>query len=209
MASKVIELGKMRGKREPNPFRGHSAQVQRFIMPASERMRIEMEGTRAQRRDLKRLEAKENMRFGKHIYLEEKRMKMLVKQVNNPIFIGTIHKLDQCSKYPSAQVAWNVMKLVKACHELVREQRDFYQKMTKDHAELDEKGEVKLNDKNQIVYKSPADEETHGKKFEEYMNMEVELRARQLDLNEISAANLSPVELEAIEPLIDPASVIS
>jgi len=134
-------------------------------------------------------------------------MQLKVKELNHPLFISALQKLDNCSKYPSTQVAWQVMKLVKNCHELIKEKREFYQKQVKEHTILDEQGNPKFDDKGQLQFKSPEDEAAHEKAFEEFMTVELEVKGRQLKLDELGQVGLSPNELEALEPLIDAASI--
>jgi len=134
-------------------------------------------------------------------------MEVSVKELNHPAFIGALSKLDNCAKYPTAQMSFNVMKIVKQCHEAIKDQRELYKKLVKEYAQLDEAGEIKLTDNKEIVYKDAAAEAEHQAKFEEFMNAKLKITGEKLPLSALDNAQIAPIEFEAIMCLIDQASV--
>ncbi len=134
-------------------------------------------------------------------------MRFTVKELNEPLFMSAIYKLDSCAKYPTAQAAYKVMKATKACIKALEEQRDFYRGEVKKFAQLDEKSDVKLTEDGQIIYIDETKEAEHKAYFDEYMKMEIELSAPFIDLDTIGVVSLSPSELDKIEKLLDPSTL--
>jgi len=193
MSNRIIDLGKARSNFNKDRK-----------LTAHDRALIETKGTRAQKRKLKRKEAKEGFLFDA---TEDIAMKMTLKSLNHPHFISAMQKLDNCTRFPTPQVAWNVMKVLKQAHTAIQENRALYQKMTKEYVELDEKNEIKLGPDGDLAYKTPEGKAEHEAKLDEMMKIEIEIVGKPFDLNTLGVANLSPYELEALEAIIDPATV--
>jgi vacuolar-type H+-ATPase subunit I/STV1 len=134
-------------------------------------------------------------------------MFVTVKEINHPAFIGALSKLDNCSKFPTAAAAWGVMKLVKSCHELIQDQRTLYTKLVKEYAQVDDKGDVMLTDHKEIIYKDDEAKKEHEAKFKEFMDAKLEVTGTPLKIETLDNVGLAPIELDALECLIDKANI--
>lgn len=131
----------------------------------------------------------------------KKKVSIQVKHINHPVFLGALGKLDQ-GQYANPETTLQVMRLVRQCHKLVKQQRDLYQRITKKYALLDEKGEVTIEAGN-IKFKDEASEKAHSVEFEKMMEVNLEMNSSPLELYEIAGAKLTPMEMQAILPLLN------
>lgn len=186
----IIDLGVAKGKLRKKTF-----------LSAYERQQIQRFGSPDERGQLTRLEAKENFRYGNN--KQENIMQVTVEQLNHPGFINGLQKLDVCSKYPTAKMAWDILQMTKQLREMLKDQRDTYVKLVKEYASLDEQGNIKFSDDKEIVYKDEASKEEHQKKFDEFMAMKLEVKGEKIPFEAINDAGFSPMELDAISCLLD------
>lgn len=196
MANKVVQIGQAKKRlREGKLLNNAQISV------------IEQYGSKSEKQHLRALNQQWIRKYDLHPQ-KELEMKIMVKELNHPCFIGAVQKLDTCSKYPSMQTAYHVMKLVKSCHEAIKENRELYKKLVLQYSNVDEKGEVKLKEGSQeIDFKNDEAEKEYQKKFEEFMTTHVVVKGTPLNLNDLENVGFSPIELDAIEPLIDKASL--
>jgi hypothetical protein len=129
-------------------------------------------------------------------------MKITAEQLNHRGLMSALDKLEVCTRYPTTRVAWNIMKLSKALKAAIQEKREFYQKMVKEHALLDEHGALVVKE-NGIEFKSPEDEKAHATKFEEFMKLEIEIPGDKLSIDDINLAGLAPIEVDSLSFMIN------
>ncbi len=134
-------------------------------------------------------------------------MQVAVKELNHPGFISALSKLDMCDKFPTAAEAYNVMQITKACQETIKAQRDLYRNLVKEYADLDEKGQIKLDEQGGLMFKSTEAQEAHMKKFEEFMETNVTIPGNPVALKTLDKVGLAPMELDSIMCLVDKNTV--
>lgn len=105
----------------------------------------------------------------------------------------------------SPKVNYNVSRNKKILIDEIKEYQDEITKLQKEYCELDENGELMVQDGNQVKFKSPEDNKTLNKAVAEINNTECELPIRTIKLSDI-AVSISQAEMDALEFMIEEES---
>ncbi len=134
-------------------------------------------------------------------------MKVCYGQLRDGTFGRAFNKVSSYVGYKSPQTAYNIAKINKAFLDEVKLCDEEYLKLLKQHANVDADGELippegKEKGHYQITDgKMPAWEEALNK----FNAVEIDLAGRRaLNLEEIMAAGLSPLDIAALDCLIAP-----
>jgi hypothetical protein len=130
-------------------------------------------------------------------------MKITYATLLNKSFAQALAKLASHNKYEQVRDAYNVSKIFRA----VREEFDIGSRLeldlVKKYATLDDKGEITLNERGEYTVPEEKAEEFRAKKKELY-EQEIEIDRPAINLQTLVGCELSPLELEALEPLLNP-----
>lgn len=124
------------------------------------------------------------------------------RDLNNPNFIAGIRQLGQ-EKLP-LPVSYNLIKIIGRVEKEIKVASELYQKVLKNHAELNEKGEIVFKDNVPGQYIIPeAKQEAFHAELKEWEKISFEVDRHKLPMHALTGAALAPVILEAIMPVID------
>jgi hypothetical protein len=122
-------------------------------------------------------------------------------QLNQGSLMAVLDKLQHVPGF-KPQTAWKIMKMNRKLTQELKHAREFFGKMIRDHAELDEQGNPKVGEDKKYVLK-PEMKDSFEKKAEEFLKMEIELRENKILFSDLNDAGLSPYEYEILEPLME------
>lgn len=128
-------------------------------------------------------------------------LKVTYRDLRDHAFRTAAGKLYNYGGYKDVRVTRDVARLVKLLDKYNTEGEDLIRKIAKDYAEVDEKGEVKVNDQGAFRILDEKAEEWKNK-IKEFLDTEVEISSAPLKLLDLSGCALSPHELNALEPLL-------
>jgi len=130
-------------------------------------------------------------------------IKMKYLNFRNPVFLHTMAKIARCPiKDPKA--LYNALRISKKVTSEGRQAEEVFMRLLKQHAVLDAAGGILPIEDKPGTYQ--IKEESKGEweqKIKDYMDIEWEMERYPLKLADISAANLTPEELHAIEEILD------
>lgn len=133
-------------------------------------------------------------------------LKLTYGQLLNNGFMRARMKLGNCARLKSPQVAYNVAKIHARFEEEEKLAQDLHVKIVDEFAEKDEAGNVKPNNGQPgTFYVDDTNKpklEAFQAKVKEFHAIEFEIDRPRVDLNDIAAAELSPVEINALEPIL-------
>lgn len=124
-------------------------------------------------------------------------------QILSPNFQRGLAKLSQCPQFKSPKLAYNVAKILKKVDEEQKIAQDLYNKLITEYAEKDEAGKVKPH--NGIPDTFLVRTENHAEwdaKLKELHAISFDIDRPALDLDEVMVAQLSPVEITALDSLL-------
>lgn len=130
-------------------------------------------------------------------------VKITYGQMNTPHLMPAFQKLDNYSSMPLS-VAYKVMRAKEKIEVEMKRFVALSLKLDEQYGKKDENGKLLRQAEYGLVqYETKEAEEEHGKKWEELVNVEVELKCDKLPAQYLEGARLSPNELRAISFLIE------
>lgn len=130
-------------------------------------------------------------------------MKLQLKTLNNPQFSMALMKLAQQDKWNDFKAAYNVGKIVRRIDREMNVARETHQKMLEVYGERDDKGNFVMEGEGPTAQvKVQADKEKEYKeKLDSFLAGEVEIDCAPVALDAMSECNLTPLELNSLEPI--------
>lgn len=132
--------------------------------------------------------------------MEENMIKLKYSSLNSQEFRQALQELSKSKEFPNFQVAYNVAKIFRKYNNEFKTLNTLYFDLAKDCAEKDEKGEVIMEGPGWKI--NPAKKEIFQSKFNDLMNVEVEIEAHPVKVDDLQNVKLSPEQITALEPII-------
>lgn len=127
-------------------------------------------------------------------------IKIKMSTMNDTMFTRTLKKIATCNKI-NVKVAYNAGKINQKVEQTLEEARIHFQKILKNYAEKNEASEVKFDEKGMFTIPEASQPAFNGE-YAKMLGEAVEMPFSRLELNSLSGAELSGVELMAIEPIL-------
>lgn len=130
-------------------------------------------------------------------------MKILYKSLNDPSLAEAFGKLGNTPMKPKP--AYNISKIQNKLDSELKSLQKLYRDLVKRHAVLDEKGNI-VEPQGPGSYKLKEESvEAFKKEQEELFGLFFEIeKIHPLKLVDLEGANLTPYEITALEPFLDP-----
>lgn len=126
-------------------------------------------------------------------------IKTTYKHFNTQDITPALAKLANCKAFP-IKTAYNVSKIVKALKKEVMEASEVFMKLLDKYGEKDEKGLPKMDGNGPTI--KPESKEEYEKEFKQFLEIEVEVNRNPIPIELLEPAELTPVEIAALEPMI-------
>lgn len=141
------------------------------------------------------------------------------RDINDPNMLNVIKKIGSAPEL-FGKASWNVSRMIKQLDVVQRAADVEYQKLVKDYAELDEKGEIKRkmteekkNDKGEVVAEARAipnsitvkegKDDEFTKVVQDFLDEEVTIESYKVKLSDLDEIKIKPYEFIMIEKFID------
>jgi len=130
--------------------------------------------------------------------------KLKYENFQNPMFQRSLAKLANFPGYASPKVSYGVAKIVKKITEEQKTFEKLYTDILKQHAEMDENGNIKDDGKGVAVWKSEELKKQFEGKMKEFLDIEFEVPYGRLTLADLGDLKLTPSEMIALESMLNP-----
>jgi len=128
-------------------------------------------------------------------------IKIVKKDLLSNDFKAAMTKVATCSKL-NTQTTYRVMRTTKLLEAALKKTQKEFSEIVKSVAETDIKGNPLLNeDKTDYVFKSGVEKEDAVKKLEDFVSGTIEIDRERFELDDLSPAGLTAVDLAMLEPL--------
>lgn len=122
-------------------------------------------------------------------------------KLSNQKLIENIQKLSGVAqKQLPVKVSYAISKNISKIESELKTYDKERQKLIEKYAEKDEKGKAIADEKGQIKFK---DKDGWDKDIKALLDIENEIEVHKFSINELNGFNISPVELQAIDYMID------
>jgi len=131
-------------------------------------------------------------------------LELTFRDLNDMQFNDVLRKLGSTGAYTNKKAFKNVFKLLKNISSEQKLARSMHTAILKDHAELDEKGELKPDEVSKRPYVIlDGKKDLYNAAMESFMSNVIELDCLPVRLEDIPDGTLSPNEVLVLEPLLD------
>lgn len=130
-------------------------------------------------------------------------LKVTYGQLRNDNFKRGLTKVANCSQFKSPKLLYNIAKISAKIQDESKLADDIYQKLINEYAEKDENGALKPHNGQVGTFFIPdAAVEVWTTKINEFHAVAIEIDRPAMALDDLLPAQLTPLELSALEPLI-------
>ena len=130
-------------------------------------------------------------------------LKITYGQLLSRHFYSARNKIAACPRLKSPQIAYGVAKIHARLEEEDKLAREIHRKLVDDYAKRDEDGNLVLmpNHPDRFVVKDELGEEFEAR-MKEFNALPLEIDRPPLNLEDLGPAELSPVEIHALDPIV-------
>jgi hypothetical protein len=126
------------------------------------------------------------------------------------MFVQALVKLGKFEGFKEQRVAYNVAKVIRRFDAESTIAQELFLKLVKQYAVLDEKGNIKSPEDKPGTYEIPDEKVADWKKAkEDFDDVEFELDCHKIRLEQLGNAPLSPIDLNALEPLLSELEAVA
>jgi hypothetical protein len=100
------------------------------------------------------------------------------------------------------KVAYRVMRIIDAVEGEQKTAARLYEKLVRQFAELDDKGEFVPNNGEAGTFVVKKDVETYEKALKDFEELAIDLKWRKVQLQDLSEIHLAAAELKALTPVV-------
>lgn len=124
-------------------------------------------------------------------------------QLRNQNFVNGAHKLGRCVDFDSPKVLFSVSKIYSKITEEMKAADDIYVPMLDKYAQKNDKGQYLCvpGDASKVLIKDGLETEWQEKE-KEFLSIDFAIDRPKLNLTEVAKAKLSPMEINALEPIL-------
>lgn len=124
---------------------------------------------------------------------------MQLKALSNPQFFQSLNKIMR-AEIP-VKLAWKLKGMAKFLDDQNKTYDDMRKELLKKHGEKDDKGELKMDERGQVVFKEDG-KDKFIKEHRELLEQPVEIKDK-IKLSDINGIKLSASDLLVLEDIID------
>lgn len=132
-------------------------------------------------------------------------MKITYGHLNNTKLMETLQELGNIKL--SAKVAMAIFKIGKHVETEAANAQSIYAKLIKTYTKKDENGNPSV-DKNEFVFESDEAKKEFMKEYTSLMEQTFEVPHHKLHIAELSHAQLTPLQMAALEPILHELEVL-
>ena len=130
-------------------------------------------------------------------------LKVTYGQMRDESFKRGLQKISNCAGLKSPKVAYNVAKISGRFMEEAKLSDELWNKLVHEYAKKDEKGELEPRQGHPGTFWVPEENAAVWlEKLKEYNAIFFEIDRPPLSLDEVMVANLTPLEINALETLL-------
>ncbi len=131
-------------------------------------------------------------------------IKLTYKLINNGAFVSAIGKIAKFEGWTDQRSAYNAAKFFRRFKQEMETAQELYVKLVKRHAKVDEKGNlISPEDKPGQFEILDQNAEAWIKAREDFESVSFEIDCHPIPLEKLQGAELSAIDLDVIEPLLD------